>query len=234
MANKPSKMKDSTQRILVISALILIGIIGATLATNWPYFEINKDLSKNAYDILLKYIFIIIVFERSIAVYNALRFENRKIAARRRIKNFEKKKALFEKLEPAEKKKYTDNDRTYQELLKDRSTDAPDVHYINLIELEEKNLEQLSEKTRKFSMRALMVLGVLFAIGGLSIFNDLLEFSKEWYKDASRFQQIMMRFLDIIITGALIGGGSKSFHALLTTIQSVLDQVKQGRSSEQN
>ncbi len=224
------QLKGSTERLIVIALLLFLGIIGATLATNWPSFEINEELSSNAYDILLKYIFLIIVFERSIAVYNAVRFENPKLTATRKIKNFKEKKKLYDSLDPSEKAKYTDNDRTYQELLKDRN-DSPDVHYINLIELEEKKLEELSERTRKFSMRALMVLGVIFAIGGLSIFSDLIEFSDQWTQDSTKFQRVLIRFLDIIVTGALIGGGSKSFHALLSTIQAVLDKVKQGQTN---
>ena len=106
------QLKGSPERLIVIALLLFLGILGATLATNWPSFEIDSDLSANAYDILLKYIFLIIVFERSIAVYNAVRFENPKLTATRKIKNFREKKKLYDGLDATAKEKYSDNDRT--------------------------------------------------------------------------------------------------------------------------
>ena len=226
------KMKSSHERWLVISLLLVLALIGAVFTTNWPYFEVNPKLSANAYDILLKYIFIIIVCERGIEVYNAVRFQSRKIKIQGWIKTYQEKKASFKKLSSKEKKKYSDNDKFFKEICLKRPDDTADIQYHNLIERQEEKLDEIVVSTRKFTMRVLMFFGLVLAIAGLSILSDLIEYSDQWYCDASMFQKIIIRFLDIVLTGALIGGGSKSFHALLSTIHSVLDNIKQGQTNK--
>jgi len=230
--NTVGQVNENTERIIVIGSLVLLGILGATLATNWPSFEINSKISTDAYDLVLKYLFLIIIFERSIEVYNAVRFEGRSLKSKGKIKICKEKLKAFEKLPYEEKMKYTDKDDDYQALQTEENNDAPHVHYLNMIKKEQDNLDMLSEKTRKFSMRTLMFLGIIFAIGGLSVLGDVLEISRLWYQEAAKFQVMVIRFLDIVITGALIGGGSKSLHALLSTIQSVLDRVKRDREEQ--
>jgi len=93
------------------------------------------------------------------------------------------------------------------------------------------SLEELENRTRRFSMQALLVLGIIISIAGLSILDDLFSISRNWYANAPLFQVGLLKFIDILLTGALIGGGSKSFHQLLSTIQSVLDRVKEAQSN---
>lgn len=216
--------------VVVVSVLIVI-FIGTMISLKWPTIEINPDLSTNAYDILLKYLFIVIVAERSIAVYNIVMYDSQKLTLRRRIKYFKTKREDFEKLDDNSKKSYVDMDPMFKARRDEHKDETVSVIYRNLMEIKTSELEVLENKTRRFSMQALLFFGIIISIAGLSILDDLLNISPDWYANAPVFQVGLLKFIDILITGALIGGGSKSFHQLLSTIQSVLDRVKEAQSN---
>lgn len=219
-------------RIIILISILALVCTGAYFAYNWPNLTINPQLSSDAYNILLKYIFIIMVCERSVAVYNAINYDGRKLAIERRIKYFREKMRNFTKMDATAQATYEDDDPLFKGMQAKRPTNSPDINYLNLIELEEEKLEEVGEKKRNFSMRVLMIAGALLAIGGLSVLNDLIVISAEWRSAAGLFQERLIKFFDILLTGALIGGGSKSFHTLLSTVGEVLKRVKSGPKSE--
>lgn len=60
---------------------------------------------------------------------------------------------------------------------------------------------------------------------GVSVLNDPIVISAEWRSEAGLFQERLIKFFDILLPGALIGGGGKTFHTLLSTVGEVLKRV---------
>lgn len=218
------------RRIVTIGAVLIVIFIGTFIAIHWTALEINPDLSTDAYNLLLKYLFIIIVTERSLAVYNTVMYSSQKLSLKRRIKYFKNKLDAFNQLDREDKNDYMDSDAEFVARRKKHKDESIGLAYLNLMECNTKELEKLENAARRFSMRALLFFGIIFAIAGLSILSDILNISESWYDNANTFQARIIKFIDILLTGALIGGGSKSFHEVLSTIQSVLDNVKESQS----
>lgn len=228
----------STNTLYLVAILVII-VVGSTWAVGWPSFDVDPDLSQNIVDIILKYLLITLVFERAVAVYSIVRFDGKQKEIQRRIRYFHKKISEYKKMHAASPatapasaaktpdNKYTDSDPDYKSIAEERPADDPVTNYLNLIEQNEVKLEDVSALKRKFSMRILMVVGALVAVAGLSVFHDILDIPTNWYAKAGIYQRGLTRFLDILTTAALIGGGSSSLHKLLSAIESVLDSVKQ-------
>jgi len=87
-----------------------------------------------------------------------------------------------------------------------------------------KQIVEYQNASQKIATRMVFIAGIFLAVVGVSIFEDLLHIPKEYDHP---FQLGLYRFADIVITGGLLGGGSKSFHSFISATESVFDRVKE-------
>lgn len=84
--------------------------------------------------------------------------------------------------------------------------------------------EKLAEykcETQSIALRSGLVLGILIAAVGVRSFNVFIDESKiQWVYSLHKY---MYNFLDILISGGIIGGGSEAIHKLMNVITEFLD-----------
>ncbi len=232
-----------------ILVALLLCLIGSILYSNDAFstIAIDPELSTKGTDVFLTYIFVVVALERATAVYL-------RIYRNKGKKNFEKRIARISATIGYDAKKPEYNEKLRSSYLKEaplfltfKSKD-PTVHqptlpvnppeegdaldkvknekllsYFQMIlEGYEYKLEDYENGTQRRAARFVFLGGVLMAIMGLSIFDDLLIISQNMQYG----QSLLYKLLDILVTGGLIGGGSQSFAMLISTTNSLLENVK--------
>ncbi|MCT4648494.1 MAG: hypothetical protein N4A74_26135 [Carboxylicivirga sp.] len=203
-------MKNSS---LIFTGLVIV-VLGAVISVNWELFQVDPNLFENGASIFFKYLVIVIAVERAAQVYIGIRHEENKKNIETRIRNIEKQSKPLKSL--IEEGKLTDDDRL---------NDIQDKLYILEQDEADRNIELTDHKNkvRAIALKVVFIAGIVLAIGGLSILSDIFYTPDSWSdcsEGACKIQMYIYRVMDILITGGLIGGGSKSFHQFLSSIES--------------
>lgn len=83
------------------------------------------------------------------------------------------------------------------------------------------DLKSYKATTKIFSISLLFVLGVIISAAGLRVLLPLVDMTV--FRDLPVRQKTIFNAIDVIITGALLGGGSKGIHEI---IEGVLNSVE--------
>lgn len=83
------------------------------------------------------------------------------------------------------------------------------------------DLKSYKATTKIFSISLLFVLGVIISAAGLRVLLPLVDMTV--FRDLPVTQKTIFNAIDVIITGALLGGGSKGIHEI---IEGVLNSVE--------
>ncbi len=247
--DKPWKLWGLAALISVAGGILfsrgLFGVIG-----------VNPDLTELGSDIFLKYLLIVVALERSAAVYLGIYRDSDKKRIVKRIERVQKALAGREKQLPDGsteielninflKETYRKETRILKNL-PDQTTIKPKelavdddgyptttetsklVSYLEMVlQIYSFKLSDYENSTKRKATRIVFVAGIFIAFVGLSIFDDLLTLPKT----IEGTQRGFYRLADILVTGGLLGGGSKSFAQLLAASDSLLEQVKSGKSA---
>jgi hypothetical protein len=89
------------------------------------------------------------------------------------------------------------------------------------------------ENTNATLTRIVFLAGIIISFIGLSIFNDIFDFgSIPTDNDGFSYQLFFYRLSDIIVTGGLLGGGSKSFNVFIETLNKSMERVKDPKGTD--
>jgi len=208
-------MKNS---IILIVALITV-VIGALISFDWELFQIDPDLFSNGTSIFLKYGIIIIAVERAAQVYLGVRYEPTKRSIKTEISNIDDRIYHYN----SDIEKVGDDTNHLQNLVGKRESLNTEKANINI------RLSDHRNKVQKVALRVVFFAGIILAICGLSILSDMVYTPDSWVDcnaGKCRLQIYLFRAIDILITGGLIGGGSKSFHQFLSNIDRYVETKK--------
>ena len=247
--NKP--MNKKLIRILVIS--IIVAIAGAWLfaGQSWGVFSFKKDLASNWNDIFTKFIFIIVALERASSVWTGLYRNKMKRTWDRRVKRVRELIDTPKKdLSLADFKMSYNREKLIIDGLKDQEGflgidkpgDGKDKNGKYNIELEKDDLlayirmtKQVyefqrtihEEITYEITTRIVFCGGVALSMIGLSLFNDIIDIESLKGNLTGHFSQMFgYRFADIVVTGGLLGGGSKGLSVLMNTMNQFFNKIQ--------
>lgn len=246
---------------LAVVVICLVGALLSS-KVGWKLIEINKTLAKDWNDIFLKYFFIIIAIERAAAVFigvsrnaNKKKWEKR-IKRVREVLEMDKSKlsaaelftiyAREEKIIASyEEQKASGHFLGIKEpsLTMQAGKDTPTNSQENINELKAylqatKNVYEFKaavyqENTSAQLTRFVFLGGIIISAIGLSIFNDVFDATAlESDKDGLFSQYFFYRLNDIVITGGLLGGGSKSFNVFIETLNKTFERVKDPKGTD--
>ncbi len=250
----PDELRKS-ERVLQSTFLFIfiISIVGAILFANesWGLLSFKLDLADNWSDIFTKYLFIIIAIERAAAVYIGLDRTKAKRAWDRRIKRV---RELLERkrveISLADLVQFHDREKHIMDEFKGQKgflgVNPPgdgkntsgkydkELHkeeYLAYLTVTKSVYEfkrtKYEEITHQMTTRLVFVGGMIIAVIGLSIFNDIFDASSlEDQANGYWWQMAAYRLADIVVTGGLLGGGSKSFNIFLETLNQQFNRIK--------
>lgn len=217
---------------VLIGGAFAAAVVGAIVygALDWTPVAIDPELSSKGTSFLVSYVFIIAAAERAAAVIVGLRRDPEKRTWESRVKrvssllNVEDQSTLERhKLERSYLREKTIIDPLaangtiipIKGVEADHATSEDYVGYLaSCLDVYRFQLAAHNAQTNNYVTRVVFGGGVLVALAGLSIFEDIL-----LNVDAlGGGQALLVRGVDILVTGGLIGGGSKGFNSFLTTV----------------
>lgn len=249
--------KKQNNRILwfLFVICILLILIGAYQFSSdrWGIFSFKTDLASNWTDVFTKYFFIIIAMERAAAVWVGITRNKDKRGWDRRINRLreliEIKKddidlILLKQAYSREKKiideiKENDKEQKKKTFLgiddpEDKNSKEELMSYLRITkQIYEFKRTKYEETTYRLITRIVFAGGIILAILGLSIFNDIIETrSLDPDLEGHVSQMFFYRTGDILVTGGLLGGGSKAFSVFINTLDSVFNRVKDPKGED--
>ena len=246
-------MNSKTIGLALILAMVVFSIVLSSIFVNQGLvsIKIDPDLTTKGTSFLLTYLLLIAAIERSSAVFVGIQRnpeqktwqsrvarlntvldveDDTKIDINKLRRVYQREKSVISKLEkdkvinPIES--VPEENPTVEEYV-GYLTSARQVYRFQLT--------AYNAQTTKVVTRMVFVAGVFMAGFGLSIFEDILVPGTDaactdlWtcLKNANvpKLQQTALRLGDVVITGGLIGGGSKSFNAFLNTVDQQLNKT---------
>lgn len=104
--------------------------------------------------------------------------------------------------------------------------------YLNVCkQVYEFKLAKFEEQSARQTTKLVFFGGLVLAIIGISLVSDIVNVSQLMAAEALPFQKFLYRIVDVLITGGLIGGGSKGFSLFISTLNNVFERVKDPKSS---
>jgi hypothetical protein len=84
-------------------------------------------------------------------------------------------------------------------------------------------ISQFRHETRMYSLAASVILGILISLAGVRALAAVLEVEpiEQWYWHNGFFS-----VLDVLITGALLGGGADAIHKIVSTFTTLMEATK--------
>lgn len=103
---------------------------------------------------------------------------------------------------------------------------------VGIVTQEESQIKEESEnykaETKTIAIQTAFILGVIISVAGIRILQPLVD--PAVFKQLNMSQQRLFTCLDVIVTGALLGGGSNGIHgiieAFLNTVEKYRDNLK--------
>ena len=249
--DQPKKINKKLIAILIIS--FIVTLVGARLfaGQSWGVFSFEEDLASNWNDIFTKYIFIIVALERASSVWTGLYRNKMKRSWDRRVKRVrDLLDTPIDKLSLADLKMSYNRENLIVERYKnqdgflgiDKPGDGNDEKGKYNKDLEKEDLvanlrmtkyfyefsrTMQEEETYEITTRIVFVGGVALSIIGLSLFNDIIDLKSLEGNLTGHFSQMFgYRLADIVITGGLLGGGSKGLSMLMNTLNQFFNKIQ--------
>jgi hypothetical protein len=234
--------------IYVLSILIAIG--GALLfaSSYWGLYSFKTDLAANWTDVFTKYIFIILAIERAAAVWTGIKRNEKKREWDRRVKRVREilEKKYDDLKVPLLKQTYLRESNIIDEIERNQPADQnqrtflgikkpqPDTDKDELIAYLQMTKQVYEFKRAKYEevsygqiTRIVFVGGIVISVLGLSLLGDILDTSSlDPDSKGYWWQTFFYRLADILITGGLLGGGSKGFSVFYNSIDSSLKRMQ--------
>ncbi len=249
----PEQVRARKQRNTTISIVALLLAVGGSILYSyydWTNFSFKPDLIENWSSIFMKYFFIIVAMERAAAVWTGIERNEAKRTWDRRVKRvrevleikfadvsiaelkqtYHREKIIIDEITHNSKSfigvddPYLDDDKkkiTYKNKPEDEKHAL--IGYLRAVKHSyEFRRTKFEERTYKMITRIVFVGGVVFAAIGLSILGDILDIEPV----ENQTQIFFYRLGDIVITGGLLGGGSKSFSVFINTLDRIFNRAK--------
>ena len=246
---------------LVVVAICLIGAFLSSKG-GWRLIQVNDLLAENWNDIFLKYFFIIIAVERAAAVFVGVSRNQNKRKWEKRIKRvrevldmdksslsvpelytvYQREAKIITSFE--EQKKNGDflgiaePTLTTQTGKKTLANTQENINELKAYLQATKNVYEFKaavyeENTSAQLTRFVFLGGIVISAVGLSIFNDIFDATAlETNKEGFLSQYFFYRLNDIVVTGGLLGGGSKSFNVFVETLNKTFERVKDPKGTD--
>ncbi len=239
-------MSDHSNKLLKWWAVIcFIVVVSAWLYVieDFQIITIKKNLHEIGSDVLLKYLFIVIAVERAVAVLvsmlrspsqvdwslrlkrinQILTLENPHIADLQKAYALEKRllKTLgvpellgeFQANEPL----MGGDTSTQQSIIENYQGYLISVKHI--YEFQQARFDAIS---KRYIDQAVFLAGIVLAVLGVSLFNDLFESIHL----ASNAQSWMLKIGDILVTGGLLGGGSAGLNVVANKVSQSIVKIR--------
>lgn len=237
----------------IILAMVLFSVVVASIFVGQGLIsiKIDPDLTTKGTSFLLTYFFLIAAIERASAVFVGIQRnpeqktwqsrvarltslldveDDSKIDINKLRRTYTREKSIIDKLEKENKIIPVEN------VPDDQPSVAEYVGYLTTVkQVYQFKLTAYNAETTKLVTRMVFVAGIFMAGVGLSIMEDILvpgptsSCTDLWTclqtAKVPQIQQTALRLGDIIITGGLIGGGSKSFNSFLNTIDQYMNKT---------
>lgn len=226
--NPEQGLKDKAPRRELLVLVLGVGIISALLYASDAYLllDANQGLSDILVDVLGKYLALVVAVERSTTVFIGMfRNQNRinwSIRIRRIKEVLEKEKVSIAVLKQASRR---------ERLLVKELEESSIIAKIDKVPEEAKKddyrgylsaaknayefqLAKFDSIGNRYVALAVLVVGVILAALGLSLFQDVFQKVPE----QSAVQAGILRFADIFVTGGLLGGGSAGLNAVIAKV----------------
>lgn len=218
---------------------ILIVICSVLYATRWfAVVGVNPNLTELGSDVFLKYMFIIVTVERAAAVFVGMFRSQSKVDWALRINRIREILQMENPSKSVLRQVYVRENRLIKKLeqseiigeIDDVPANPTVQDYLGYLTSSKHAYEfqraRFNSVSSKYVAQIVFVIGIILAMLGLSIFNDLLqnmnlvsviaqEIKNGTYTETGLVWQTgLLRFTDIIITGGLLGGGSAGLNEL--------------------
>ena len=231
-------MSDQSNKLLKWWAVICFAVItfaGLYVIEDFEIIKIKTNLHEIGSDVFLKYLFIVIAVERAVAVLvsmfrspskvdwslrlkrvnQILALENPHIADLQKAYALEKR--LLKTLDvPALLGKFEANQpltagdaSTQQSIIENYQGYLISVKHI--YEFQQARFDAIS---KRYVDQAVFLSGIILAVLGVSLFNDLFESIHL----TSGAQNWMLKIGDILVTGGLLGGGSAGLNVVANKV----------------
>ncbi len=208
----------------------------------------NEKLTDIGADVFLKYLFIVVAVERAAAVFVGIFRSQNKVDWSLRINRIGE---VLQKDNPPSavlKYVYSREQRLIKELesedfvktIDDIPSNPIDEDYLGYLTSAKHAYEfqraRFNSVSNRYVTKVVFFAGIILASLGLSIFQDLLQNmnlvsamkeqmdSGEIIKVGIEFQTGLLRFVDIVITGGLLGGGSAGLNVVGTKVTEFLNK----------
>lgn len=213
----------------------LVGAAGAALYADGclSLIAVNPELSDVIFDVLGKYLLLVVAFERAAAVFVGMFRDQGRIDWSLRINRL---KDILQKDSPptgvlrqvhAREKLLVDKLKEDNIILNICDVDKPptDAGYLGYLTASKHAYEfqraRFNSVSNRYVARAVFVAGIVMATLGLSLFDEILELNSS----LEPWQKGLVRWTDIFITGGLLGGGSAGLNAMLNKVNEFLNKT---------
>lgn len=240
---------------LIGSILVIVLAIISALCTEdcqWIILRFKEDLASNWTDIFTKYFFIIVALERAVAVWVGV---TRGVDNKAWKKRVDRLRGLFNRTNENPltlvelRRVYSREKKIIDDIQNKDSSNSflgnPDPYVVNesdslseekerdmliaylrvTLQIYEFKLSKFEEQSSALTTKLVFFGGLILAIVGISIVGDIIDASDLEACDGC-FQFYLYRGVDIVITGGLMGGGSRGFSLFINTLKQVFQKVK--------
>jgi hypothetical protein len=242
-------MSDQSCHLLKWWAVICIVVIvlsGLYVIESFQIVTIKTNLHQVGSDVFLKYLFIVIAVERAVAVLVSMLRSPSKVDWSLRLKrvnqilamenphiaDFKKAYALEKRLLKTLEVKELIGEFEEDESLKEGKGDSQQSiienyqgYLISVKHIYEFQQARFDAISKRYVDQAVFLSGVILAVLGVSLFNDLFE-SIHLLSGA---QTWLLKIVDILITAGLLGGGSAGLNVVANKLSQSLVSARLSR-----
>lgn len=237
-------MTDNSKRFLVwwfVTCFVVIVFSGLYVLESFKVLTIKANLHQNGSDIFLKYLFIVVAVERAVAVLVSMLRSPSKVDWALRLQRINQVLSLEEPHVADFKTAYALEQRIISALKipgligeiaeqdkegKEWSEKLLIEHYrgylISVKHLYEFYQARFDAISKRYVDQAVLLAGIILAALGVSLFSDLFE----PITSISEAQVMMLKIVDVLVTGGLLGGGSAGLSLLATKVNEHLSHPK--------
>ena len=221
-------LADKTRVWVWLAFVVGVGVIASHLYARNAYLllDANQDLSSVAVDVFGKYLALVVAVERAATVFIGMFRNQNRIYWSIRINRISE--VLEQENAPAQVLRLAFNrERRLIKQLEEHRIIATIENIPNAADKDdyrgylsaakhayEFQRAQFNSVSNRYVALAVLVVGIILAALGLSLFQDVFQQTPA----PSAVQAGFLRFADIFMTGGLLGGGSAGLNAVVTKV----------------